>query len=408
MQCVAPLVHGFQHLGVPFMRTYGSNVFGMSLLLVWSPQPTTASVIEQDPLDAHARLVAAIPDALERHNVMGAAVAIVEGGAVVWAEGFGIADAENKSIVTAETIFNAGSISKTVTAWGVMNLVEQGKLDLDRPVATFLTRWRFPDSAFDSDAVTVRRLLSHTAGLSMPSIPGFAVPAPLPSLEQNLSGDYTGSVYATEGSPVAQLQGPGEGFRYSGGAFVLLQLLVEEVTGTTFADYMQQEILDPLGMTSSRFGWDESLAPMAAPHGSSGTIYPTYRFAGTAGAGLYTTVTDLARFVAAGMVGPNRTAPGRGVLKSETIALMYQRVALHDGTASSGLGYMTGPLGADSVPGLNHGGSNFGWRALFMSAPERRQAIVVLTNSDNGGEVLGQLACIWAESQFGAPAPQCR
>ncbi len=376
----------------------------IGLWLVWSPQSITASGFVQDPPDTQATLVAAIPDALERHNVVGAAVAIVEEGAAIWAKGFGVADAEDP-VIAAETIFNAGSISKTVTAWGVMNLVEQGKLDLDRPVAAFLSRWRLPDSAFDSDEVTVRRLLSHTAGLSMPSIPGFAVPAPLPTLKQKLLGDYTGSVYASGGSPVVQIQEPGQGFRYSGGGFVLLQLLVEEVTGTTFAEYMQREILDRLGMTSSRFGWDESLAPMASPHRSSGETHPTYRFAGTAGAGLYTTVTDLARFVAASMVGPNRAAPGRGVLERETIASMYQPVSIHDGTAQSGLGYMTGPLGAEGVRSANHGGSNFGWRALFVSAPHRRRAIVMLTNSDNGRDVLRDLVCIWVESQFGAPAP---
>ena len=163
-------------------------------------------------------LEATVPEVLARHDAVGAALALVRDGEVVWAEGFGTADTAAAGTVTAETVFNAGSISKTVTAWGVMRLVEQGMIELDEPVATYLTRWQFPESEFDSEGVTVRRLLSHTAGLSMPSIPGFEFPAPLPSLEANLAGDYGRSVYAGAGSPVELVQPPGEHGRPCGSA----------------------------------------------------------------------------------------------------------------------------------------------------------------------------------------------
>ena len=353
-------------------------------------------------------LEAAVPEVLARHDAVGAALALVRDGEVVWVEGFGTADTAAARTVTAETIFNAGSISKTVTAWGVMRLVEQGMLELDEPVATYLTRWRFPESAFDSEGVTVRRLLSHTAGLSMPSIPGFEFPAPLPSLEANLAGDYGRSVYAAPGSPVELVQPPGAGFRYSGGGFVLLQLLVEEVTSESFAAHMQRELLGPLGMTSSRFGWDESMAAVAAvPYDASGRALPTYRFAGTAGAGLYTTASDLARFVAAGLPGPAGAHPGRGVLDNETVALMYQPAKLSDGSpGEAGLGYGFRSYGEEQVEAVIHLGGNAGWRALIVAVPERRQDLVILTNSDNGGEVVEELADLWADAEFGASAEQ--
>lgn len=211
-----------------------------------------------------AQLAVAIPDLLEQHNPVGVAVGVVRDGAVAFTAGYGLADKDSGRAVTPDTVFNVGSISKVVTGWGVMRLVEAGKLALDEPVATYLTRWQLTSSRFDSRGVTVQRLMSHTAGLSMPSIPGFEVPLPLPSLEEILSGAYRDSIYADPGTPMELICEPGSELRYSGGGTVLLQLLVEESVCDSFENYMRAEVLEPLGMTSSRFGWDESLTDQAA------------------------------------------------------------------------------------------------------------------------------------------------
>ena len=127
--------------------------------------------------------------------------------------------------VDGDTVFQAASISKTLTAWGVMRLVEQGALELDAPVGRYLTRWQLPPSPYNHDGVTIRRLLSHTAGLSLHGYPGIAPEQPLPTLEESLSGGHPGA------EDVRVVSEPGTTYAYSGGGYTLLQLVVEEVTG---------------------------------------------------------------------------------------------------------------------------------------------------------------------------------
>jgi CubicO group peptidase (beta-lactamase class C family) len=139
------------------------------------------------------RLDDMVPRLLEENMVPGAAVALIQNGEVVFAKGYGHANVAQGETVTTRTGFNIGSISKTVAAWGVMHLVEQGKLKLDEPVATYLTRWQLTDTEFDAAGVTVRRLLSHTAGLSLHGYPGFGPDDQLPAVEASLSGVPTSS-----------------------------------------------------------------------------------------------------------------------------------------------------------------------------------------------------------------------
>ena len=354
-----------------------------------------------------ARLGATVPDLLQRCDAVGVAVGVVRDGAVAFTVGFGLADKVSGGAVTSATVFNVGSISKVVTGWGVMRLVEAGQLVLEEPVASYLKRWQFNASHFDNCGVTVQRLMSHTAGLSMPSIPGFEVPQPLPSLEEILSGAYQGSVYARPGSPVELVCQPGSECRYSGGGTVLLQLLVEEVVSDSFEDHMRVEVLEPLDMTSSRFGWDETLVAQAAvPYDSNGQAHPTYRFTGTSGAGLYSTATDMARFVAAGLSSPAGVQAGRDVLSSTTIRRMYVPVELNDGQSSPcGLAYFIDPGSEDRPKTVSHGGSNCGWRAHFVAVPDSGHGLVILTNSDNADPLLKQIICLWEHTELGLPLP---
>ena len=173
----------------------------------------------------------------------GAAVGIIHEGEIWMKRGFGYADVASGRRVDASTAFNIGSISKTVAAWGVMKLVQAGDLDLDAPASRYLTRWQLPESAFDHDGVTIRRMLSHTAGLSLSWYPGFQPGEPLPTVEESLSGATNG----TGGLFVAHE--PGSRWQYSGGGYTLAQL--EEVTKQPFAEYMEREVLELLGMHST-------------------------------------------------------------------------------------------------------------------------------------------------------------
>jgi CubicO group peptidase (beta-lactamase class C family) len=224
--------------------------------------------------------------AMATSTAPGLAVALVHHGQVVWAAGHGVADRTTRQPVTPTTRFQAASLSKPVAAWGVLRLIEQGRIGLDEPVVSHLRHWRPPPSPFDADGITVRRLLSHTAGLSVHGYAGQTLDRPLPSIAASLSGEAGGSF------PVELLDAPGGRWLYSGGGYSVLQLLVEELTGRPFADVMQAEVLGPLGMTVSSFDWRRTAAT-ASRTTPTGAACPTshtlaarranYRILGTRG-----------------------------------------------------------------------------------------------------------------------------
>jgi CubicO group peptidase (beta-lactamase class C family) len=315
-----------------------------------------------------------IPQLMERYKVPGVAVSLVQGDAV-WSKGYGLADQAQGIPVTDDTVFQVASISKAVTSWGVMKLVEKGQLDLDAPVEQYLTRWHLPPSSFDASGVTIRRLLSHSAGLSTNNYYGLPPDQALPSLEESLSRISGGVQIVME---------PGTQYNYAGGGFTLLQLIIEEVTGETFAAYMQREVLDPLGMSHSSFEWRKDLRPATAVgYTQSGSPYPNFLFTEQAAAGLHSTAEDLARFVAAEMPGPNGEFPGRGVLAPETLDLMFEPLFPLQMGAAQGLGQsiLTIPDGSKVI---QHWGGSRGWRGYIAANPKWGMGFVILTNSDNG------------------------
>ena len=332
--------------------------------------------------DSVSKLDRLIPQLMEKYGVPGTAVSLVRDGEVVWLEGYGLADRDRGVPVTADTVFQVASISKAVTSWGVMRLVESGQLELDAPVEQYLTRWHLPTSNYDASGVTIRRLLSHSAGLSVGGYPGLGPDTQLPSLEESLSGDNGGS------GEVCIIMEPGAQFSYSGGGFTLLQLIIEEVTGETFSAYMQREVLDPLGMVHSSFEWRDDLRPAtAAAYSGNGTQLPNYLFTEQAAAGLYTTASDLARFVAAEMPGHDGELAGRGVISQDTLALMFTPAILQQANLlfkiERGLGQEIQTL-PDGTRLIQHPGGNRGWSAFIMANPGEAMGVVILTNSDNG------------------------
>jgi CubicO group peptidase (beta-lactamase class C family) len=242
--------------------------------------------------------------------------------------------------VNSETLFQVASLSKWISAWGVMTLVEAGKLDLDAPVATYLTRWTLPESEFDNSKVTVRRLLSHMAGLTDGlGYAGFAPGAKVQSLEESLTR-------AADASPGADGRvrvglAPGTKWQYSGGGYTLLQLIIEEASGEMFESYMQRVVFQPLGMNRSTFAVDPDNLPNVAPlFDLEGKKSTHHRFAALAAAWLYTTASDMTRFIQAHLTGSSGESAGRGVLKPETLKLMRQPHASQMGADIWGLGTM--------------------------------------------------------------------
>jgi len=315
----------------------------------------------------------------------GLAVALVCHGRTSWAAGYGVADQAKGQAVTPVTRFQAASVSKPVSAWGVLRLVEQGRIGLDEPVVGHLRRWRPPASPFQADGITVRRLLSHTAGLSVHGYAGQTLDRPLPPIESSLSGEAGGSF------PVELLDAPGRRWLYSGGGYSVLQLLVEELTGRSFADIMQTEILDALGMTASSFSWRRTPAT-ACPHDADGGRIPDFCFTEQAAAGLVTTAPDLAHFVAAALPGPEGEPPGRGMLSPAGVRLALTAAPATEGRW--GLGYGVGLLPSGDRLAY-HEGANRGWRAGLALLPDRRMGIVMLANSDAGSAPINAVVQQW-------------
>jgi CubicO group peptidase (beta-lactamase class C family) len=328
--------------------------------------------------DSRAFMHAAIEhiDTRNRGNV---ALVLLEAGRIFDRHGASVGEP-----VDGDTLFQVASLSKWITAWGVMALVDEGRLDLDAPVSTYLTRWQLPESEFDNDGVTVRRLLSHTAGLTDGL--GFAGRVPgtvMPSLEEELA--HPDASPGHDGR-VRVGREPGSRFEYSGGGYLLLQLLVEEVTGETFASYMQRAVFEPLGMSRSSYAQDRrDTANVAASYEADGSPAVLYDFTAVSAAGLYTSTNDMARFLEAHLPGPNGEQVGRGVLEPETLKLMRRPMAASLGIDIWGLGAMLFVALDDGEFVIGHAGDNEpAINTMAMLNPVSGDGIVVLETGNPG------------------------
>ncbi|MTI22696.1 class A beta-lactamase-related serine hydrolase [Fulvivirga sp. RKSG066] len=330
---------------------------------------------------------AEIPLLLERNKVPGMAVAIIENGAIIYEKGHGFGDMANQTKISTHTGFNIGSISKLFTAWGIMKLVNDGKLDLDVPVENYLTRWKLPESEFDRSKVTIRAILSHSAGLSVHGYPGFHPDDELPSLEASLNGENRP---VRDNETVKVILEPQTQFKYSGGGYTILQLVIEEVTGQKFEIYMQENVFEPLNMSSTSFILDDTiLAKSAKPYNELGEEIYLERFTAKAAAGLHTTLEDISAFAKAQFTD-------NAVLTQETVQEMVTIIPItKTQRVAYGLGYATYSFGPITVTG--HSGTNTGWEAGFMMDFEKNDGIILLTNSSNGKKAAFSVLQTWAK-----------
>jgi len=365
----------------------------LSLLATISVAPARAVTAAEDPFATS--LEQAVPELLAAYEVPGLTVAAIQNGDVVWSKGFGYADTARQRPMTADHILMHGSNGKVITTWAVLRLVEEGKVDLDAPVQSYVKSWQLPPSPYPS-RITVRKLLTHTSGLApksyLPRDPRF----PVVSILDSLNGRNYGS------GPVVQAYEPGRGSHYSGAGFAVAQLLVEEVTGESFEAYTKRVIFEPLGMTTAAWHWTPAvIAQAATPYDATGEPLPYYDLSEAAVGGEMMTAADFARFVAAAVTGPNGEPPGRGVLKPETIA---QALTPQPGDPSMGLGY-----GIDRMQNgksfLMHRGANPGWQAVFALQPESGNGFVAVANSDRADRLMTELIDLWSRAVEGTPLP---
>lgn len=324
-----------------------------------------------------------ISDRMDHYNVPGISIAVIKDRKLHWAKGYGIANTiENKNIeVTSNTLFQAGSISKPVAALSILKLVEEGKLDLDENINTYLQNWEVPESEYTKEQkVTLRRILSHTSGLTVHGFPGYATDEPLPSLIQVLNGEGNTA-------PIILDTIPGSIWRYSGGGYTLMEKVVEDVSGWGFEKVMKDKILQPLGMAHSTYEQPlpknlESSASIAYNRKGEAVNGLWHNYSEKAAAGLWTTPTDLSKYVIE--IQEILAGKNNGVLSKETVEMMLKK-----GLNGWGLGPATKWEG-DSLL-FQHGGKNEGFTNDLIAFAYKGNGVIVMTNADNGGPLIQEI-----------------
>ncbi len=322
---------------------------------------------------------------MQRFNVPGTSVAVIKDSAIHWAKGYGLADVESKRIVETNTLFQAASISKPVTAMAAMRLVQDGRLSLDADVNSILQSWHVPASDLTRDGpVTPRSLFSHTSGADDGfGFPGYEPSAPRPTLVQILNGEAPSNV-----KKVLFARPPFSAFKYSGGGVTLMQLALTDLTRTPFAEFMRATILAPLQMTNSTYEQplpDSMAARASRAHSREGLARPVlwHVYPEQAAAGLWTTPTDLAKFaieVQRAMKGP------RGAVLTLASA---REMTTPVGVGPFGVGLTVEKRGEGWY--FSHGGSNWGFQCLVIAHVRKGYGLAVMTNADSGGQVIGEI-----------------
>ena len=330
---------------------------------------------------------------MEIFKVPGISVAVMDQFEVAWAKGYGVTEIGTENPVTSDTLFESGSISKPVAAVGALALVQEGKLSLDEDVNQKLKSWKVPENEFTREQkVTLRRILSHTAGLTVHGFPGYEVDGPVPTVVQLLNGESPANT-----EPVHVNRIPGTKWSYSGGGTVIAQQLMEDVTGKPFPQLMRELVFDKLKMDDSTYEQPLPLARHASA--ASGTewngttvhgkwhVYPEM-----AAAGLWSTPSNLAKILIE--IAVSKKGLTNHILMQSTVqemltpqidSLTEAYFGNHQNPARMGLGFF---LGDKTHPSLfGHSGDDAGFNAVSMMDSATGQGAVIMTNSDFGSLV---------------------
>jgi CubicO group peptidase (beta-lactamase class C family) len=311
-----------------------------------------------------------VPDRMTHYHVPGLTLACIHNGTLEWTQAFGVARVGGEP-VTPETLFQASSISMPVTAVAVLRLVEQGKLSLDVDVTQYLRSWKLPTNRFtEQKKVTLRELLSHTAGATVHGFEDYAAGEKVPTLVQVLNGEKPAN-----SAPVTIDFVPGTKFRYAGGGYAIIQQILTDVSGEPFPELMQELILQPLHMVRSTFQQPipEKLRPLVAiPYDKEGNAIAggPHTSPVMAVAGLWTTPSDLALFALA-IQDALAGKPGAIVSPSTAREMLQPLLGFY------ALGFAIAGNGPNRY--FSHPGANLGYLSFFF-AYEKGDGVVLMSN----------------------------
>jgi CubicO group peptidase (beta-lactamase class C family) len=339
-----------------------------------------AFLIKGDPMSTMN-----LADRMKHYNVKGVSLAVINNGKIEWAKGYGVRDTDANLPVTVDTVFQAGSISKPVAAMAALKMVQDGKLSLDEDVNLKLVSWKMPENEFTKDQkVTLRGLLSHNAGTSIWGFGGYpADTKSLPGILQILDGSAPANT-----KPVRVVERPGTKWSYSGGGFIVMQLLMTDVSKKSFPELMDETVLKKLEMNHSTYRQllPPDLSEQAAiGYGPRGERPPFKWFIHPemAAAGLWTTPSDLARFLIA--LQQAYVGKSKSVLKREMVKQMLTKQI-----GGWGLGITLSGDG-DKAFRFAHGGANTGFRNRMVAYAATGQGAIVMTNAEQGDALCGEI-----------------
>lgn len=330
-----------------------------------------------------------LAERMAKYKVKGLSIAVIENYKIAWAKGYGWADEAEKRPVTPETLFEPGSISKSLNAIGILKLAQDKKVDLNADINTYLKSWKFPyDSVSNGKKITLAQILSHNAGLSVHGFPGHDRNGPVPTIQEVLDGKAPA---VTE--PVRSMMEPGTGFVYSGGGTTISQLILTDVTGQPYDKWMYDNVLQPIGMANSSFSQPppKEKEPLCAtgylPDGSpipnKFHVYPEY-----AAAGLWMTPSELCHYI----IDMQLAYQG----KRDSKVLNKKMVKLHltpynDGPSTLGSFIVNN----DGYLYFEHSAGNDGFCGDFYASLEDGYGCVVFLNAEAHGllpEIMNSVA----------------
>jgi CubicO group peptidase (beta-lactamase class C family)/D-alanyl-D-alanine dipeptidase len=310
------------------------------------------------------------------------AIALVDNQDLVWARGFGVVDSAAHRLAGAQTVFRVGSVSKLFTDIAIMQLVEQGKVNLDAPVSTYIPDFH-PHNPYGK-SITLRQLMSHRAGLVREPPVGNYFDSTSPPLAATIASlNRTALVYPPETHT-----------KYSNAAIATVGYVLERVTGVPFSQALARSVLEPLGMSSSGFEPSPALTRELAPAEMwtlDGRTFaaPTFQLGIAPAGSMYTTVVDLAKFESA-LFADGRGAGGQ-LLKPETLAQMWTPQFARPGQEEGyGLGFRVGHL--DGHRTIGHDGAIYGFATTLQTLPDEKLGVIVVTTRDGANAAVDRLA----------------
>jgi CubicO group peptidase (beta-lactamase class C family) len=340
-----------------------------------------------------------LKDRMAYYHVPGVSIAVIKNFKLEWARGYGFADTSDKRPVTTKTLFQAASISKSLNAMGVLQLVDKKKIDTGQDINNYLTSWKFPyDSVSKNKRINILNLLTHTAGLTVHGFPGYEWTDSIPSDNEILDGKRPANTEAVR----SQFE-PGLRFEYSGGGTTIAKKIIMDITGLPYDEYMDKQVLAPIGMNTSFYTQPPppgAFPLLATAHDVTGKqikgkfhIYPEQ-----AADGLWTNPTDLSKFI----IETQLSLQGKSnkVLSKEMTTVMLTPYI--DKSAAAGVFINT--KGNEKY--FQHDGANVGFRCLYMGNLQNGNGVVVMVNSDNGrimSEIVNSVAKAYEWKDFYNP-----